>query len=573
MGVVMPSKPPASLDGLQAMLAQALQAYELAKTTYLQETALAEAEQGRAAELLAETRNVEQRAHELLTKAGLAHIAGAPLQLGGPPAANRRSDEAVTAAFVTAQTASVELRTAIARLVAAQLDAGQWDAARRTLQPLLADRAAPLYSHAFDLLCQSTYRPGAAALAAGQWAAAREQLAATLAQQADYRDAGALLRAAYLRPAQQALEAKRWDEARQHAGLWLKEHKADGDARTLICESHYRPGAAALAAGQWEAARAQLAATLAQQADYRDAGELLRAAYLRPAQAALEAGQWEATRQHAEPWLKGHKGDGEALTLICESYYRPGKTALESGQPEAALAQFLELTEQRKDYRDGHTWLEKAYRSMPVKAHSKITGLEFIKIPAGDFRYGDNKQKVRLDDFWISRTPVTNVQYKLFVDATRTQAPSHWSNGQIPAGKERHPVVNVSWDDAQAFCRWAGVSLPGEQQWEKAARGADGRTYPWGEPAPDATRCNFNNQAGGTTPVGNYPAGASPYGLLDMAGDVWEWCADAHESGSCVLRGGAFVDVAQYVQCACRYRGVPGDRGEFFGFRVASPGL
>jgi formylglycine-generating enzyme required for sulfatase activity len=472
-----------ALESLQAMLAQALHAYELAKTTYLQETALAEAEQGRAAELLAETRNVEQRAHELLSKAGLAHIAGAPLQLGAAPAATRRSDEAVTAAFVTAQTASVELRTAIARLVAAQLDAGQWDAARRTLQPLLADRAAPLYAHAFDLLCQSTYRPGAAALAAGQWAAAREQLAATLAQQADYRDAGALLRAAYLRPAQQA----------------------------------------------------------------------------------LEAGQWEATRGHAEPWLKEHKGDSEARTLICESHFGQGRQALAARRWEPAYRAFESVLKLDKGFRDA--------TALQQQAIPGWLGFDWVTIPAGDFLYGDNKQKLRLDAFRLARTPVTNAQYQVYVVVTGAAAPGHWSNGQIPAGKERHPVVYVSWDDAQAFCRWAGVSLPGEQQWEKAARGADGRTYPWGEQPPDATRCNFANQAGGTTPVGNYGAGASPYGLLDMAGNVWEWCADAHESGGRVLRGGAFNNVAQYVQCAYRSRYNPDDRSDLIGFRVASPGL
>lgn len=393
--------PTPSLNGLQAMLAQALQAYELAKTTYLQETALAEAEQGRAAELLAETRNVEQRAHDLLTKAGLAHIAGAPLQLGGPPAANRRSDEAVTAAFVTAQTASVELRTAIARLAAAQLGAGQWDAARRTLQPLLADKAAPLYSHAFDLLCQSHYDQG-----------------------------------------KQALAARRWEPAYRAFESALKFDKGFRDA----------------AAQQQETVRG---------------------------------------------WL----------------------------------------------------------------------GFNFVTIPAGDFRYGDSKQKLRLDACRLARMPVTNAQYQVYVTTTGAAAPGHWANGQIPAGKERHPVVNVSWDDAQAFCKWAGVQLPGEHQWEKAARGVDGWTYPWGERAPNATRCNFNNQAGGTTPVGNYPAGASPYGVLDMAGNVWEWCADAYESGGRVLRGGAFDDDAQFVQCAYRNWDNPDSRYERIGFRVASPGL
>ena len=101
--------------------------------------------------------------------------------------------------------------------------------------------------------------------------------------------------------------------------------------------------------------------------------------------------------------------------------------------------------------------------------------------------------------------------------------------GRFPAGKEDHPVVNVSWKDAVAFCRWLSqasgktIRLPTEAEWEKAARGDDGRIYPWGDEPPTKELCNFSNNVGDTTPVGQYPAGASLCGALDMAGNVWEW--------------------------------------------------
>lgn len=228
---------------------------------------------------------------------------------------------------------------------------------------------------------------------------------------------------------------------------------------------------------------------------------------------------------------------------------------------------------------------------------------DWVEIPAGEFIMGsksgeglddderpqhDEKPQhtVYLPEYWIAAVPVTNAQYKMFVDATGHLAPTHWTKGQIPDKKADHPVVNVSWNDAQAFCNWAGVKLPTEAQWEKAARGTDGRLWPWGNKEPTKDYCNFNGND--TTPVGAYPKGASPYGCLDMAGNVWEWTSsqsksypydeedgreDVESSAVRVLRGGAFAYDVDDVRCANRLSHFLDYRRRYYGFRVVSPGF
>ena len=174
--------------------------------------------------------------------------------------------------------------------------------------------------------------------------------------------------------------------------------------------------------------------------------------------------------------------------------------------------------------------------------------LELVRVPAGPFLMGDDKHTVDLPEFYIGKYPVTNQQYAAFVQASKARAPDHWKEGKIPAGKENHPVVYVKWDEAVAFCQWLSqasgheVRLPSQAEWEKAARGADGRTYPWGnEPPPNPDLCNFKDSGiGDTTPVDRYPNGASPYGALDMAGNVWEWTADK-DTGRLALAEGRGV--------------------------------
>lgn len=213
---------------------------------------------------------------------------------------------------------------------------------------------------------------------------------------------------------------------------------------------------------------------------------------------------------------------------------------------------------------------------------------ELILIPAGEFLMGSDPQKdkdayddeqpqhtVCLPDYYIAKTPVTNAQYAVFVQATDREPPRNWQNGKIPPGKDMHPVINVSWDDAMTYCRWLAemtgksYTLPSEAEWEKAARGADGYIYPWGD-SFDESRCNSGESGTrDTTPVDRYPQGASPYHVLDMAGNVWEWTrslfkpypyssADEREEAETgarrVIRGGAFLYLKGLVRCAFRYR-------------------
>ena len=146
---------------------------------------------------------------------------------------------------------------------------------------------------------------------------------------------------------------------------------------------------------------------------------------------------------------------------------------------------------------------------------------------------------VRVDPFWLDATPVTNAAFKRFVDAEPAWAPGHapsrlhngeylrhWQGGEPPSGLADHPVVYVTWYAAMAFARWAGKRLPTEAEWECAARGGqDSSVFPWGSDPPDPSRANYG--ASGldtTTPVRRYPP--NPYGLYDLAGNVWEYCLD-----------------------------------------------
>ena len=162
-----------------------------------------------------------------------------------------------------------------------------------------------------------------------------------------------------------------------------------------------------------------------------------------------------------------------------------------------------------------------------------------VYVPAGEFTMGSNDgdsydkpiHTVALDAYWIDRTEVTNVMYAICVQVGDCQTPSNTSSSTRNSyyGNSQYadyPVIYVDWNTAQTYCGWAGARLPTEAEWEKAARGTDERTYPWGSSSPGSSLLNYNQSVGDTTAVGSYPAGVSPYGALDMAGNVWEWVND-----------------------------------------------
>jgi formylglycine-generating enzyme required for sulfatase activity len=196
---------------------------------------------------------------------------------------------------------------------------------------------------------------------------------------------------------------------------------------------------------------------------------------------------------------------------------------------------------------------------------------EWCEVPAGDYPVGreaGGPDTVHVDAFEIARTPVTNAQYRAYVEATGAAEPPH-----RPPPDEL-PVTLVDWHEASAFCAWAGGRLPTEAEWEKAARGTDGRTWPWGdEEDPSRARIGAGLKHGSPAPVGSHPAGASPYGALDMAGNVWEWVADEHRPGERVLRGGSYASPGlAWARCAMRSHSRPVRRQSHIGFRVARGG-
>ncbi|MFH1361066.1 MAG: SUMF1/EgtB/PvdO family nonheme iron enzyme [bacterium] len=233
-------------------------------------------------------------------------------------------------------------------------------------------------------------------------------------------------------------------------------------------------------------------------------------------------------------------------------------------------------------------------------SHLIQNGIKIIHVPAtpeegftmGSTENNDEKpeRKVQLASFGLSETPVTKAQYRAYLEANG-QTVSEENQAQ---GTANHPVVNVSWFDAIKFCDWLSIAsgreavykindddtvewdrtkrgfrLPTEAEWEYAARGNDGREYPWGNDplAPNLANYWHGESSTATTPVDSYPNGKGPFGHLDLAGNVWEWCYDLCAGESRVLRGGSWRN--NNARCASRSYCYPDYRGDDLGFRVA----
>ena len=222
-------------------------------------------------------------------------------------------------------------------------------------------------------------------------------------------------------------------------------------------------------------------------------------------------------------------------------------------------------------------------------------------VPAGEFVMGAHQEyemadkdertthTVYLNAFSIDRYEVTTARYAKFIQETKRPAPKYWSEETLKQ-HERKPVVGVDWNDAAAYCAWVEKRLPTGAEWEKAARGTDLRLYPWGNEEPGRQWANFDHCCDkgyeALTEVGSFEQGKSPYGVYDMAGNVWEWVADRYDEGSYgksternptgrstgekrIVRGGAWDSASTYVRSSYRLRLSPTFRLDNIGFRCA----
>ncbi len=258
---------------------------------------------------------------------------------------------------------------------------------------------------------------------------------------------------------------------------------------------------------------------------------------------------------------------------------------------ELCVALRESLTEEARSTEPSGVRLAQPMTSTGEERLHEKDGSGLVPVPGGEYLLGegDKKHRVVLSPFWIGKFPVTNEQYGRFLEAGPSRRkPGYWDDEKF--NDPRQPVVGVSWLEALAYCRWAELDLPSEAEWEAAARGTDACPYPWGQEEPSDKLANFGRNVGRPTPVGAYPEGRGPYGTLDQAGNVWEWCWDefkedayggpdgqrdplvrgdeTDEAALRVLRGGSWAYPSGDLRAAVRDGSRAGNRRRNDGFRV-----
>lgn len=326
-------------------------------------------------------------------------------------------------------------------------------------------------------------------------------------------------------------------------------------------------------------------------------------------------------------WVYLHRNEGDRLTLLQLGILAPALiTALINGRnvdiPQKENNQSPAATQSFKQLKDISSLFPLVHAQAPTQHPKEMTGKDgapMVLVPAGSFTMGTGEGEesgfsqfsrglfgspkrelsypdeepahlVELDAFFIDKFEVTTSLYRSFMNKSGRARPRFWTD-TIPVSQGEKPVVGVTWKAAQAYCGWAGKRLPTEAEWEKAARGTDGRLYPWGNEAPTKRHANFDKccdfqDYGVLTNVGSLRAGSSPYGAYDMAGNVWEWVADWYDENYYgvspdrnpkgpsqgkykVIRGGSWDDESRFLRASDRYVRDPWDGFNFIGFRCA----
>jgi formylglycine-generating enzyme required for sulfatase activity len=320
------------------------------------------------------------------------------------------------------------------------------------------------------------------------------------------------------------------------------------------------------------------------------------------AEEAIQQGAWTAAQRIAEDMqaIENNNADARRIHKLCESnfpcepIYKQAQIAAERGRWRAVLPLLTDIQETCPDYGDPSRLFLRAMSK--GKSFQMPAPFDWCDIPAGTVVV--KNQTFKIDAFQMAKYPITNAQFQVFIDDPNgyrnpiwwnySEAAKNWRSGNNAPnsnviGGPSHPRVYVTWYEALAFCRWLGailemhISLPTEAEWQWAAVGNKGWDYPYGKQF-DASKSNTEESGiGTTTPVDHYPEGASPFGVMDMSGNIYEWClneyahpasVDLNSTQQKTLRGGSWNDARAFARSAFRYDSDPNYRDDDYGFRV-----